>query len=223
VSSGGKGNSRATTSSQSSTTNEQTTVNQVDNRVFDLGGNGAVLVEGSGANITTTDFGAISGAADISRSALDLGRSALDSGNDVAIAGLDNAQRTYQGSLDFAGDVFGGAAAALEGSADRVARFATDALDSNSSLARETLASQSGLAGRAIDAVSDATGGVLDFASGLFTDALGAQKQLTDQNLTGLTALAKQTSASADDRVQKVALYAFVAVAAIMILPRLFK
>lgn len=205
MSSGGKGNSRATTSSQSNTTNEQTTVNQVDNRVFDLSGDGALLVSGAGANITTTDHGAISAATDISRAALDIGRSAFQSGADVAIAGLDNA-------LSLA-----------DASSERVARFASDALDANSALASETLASQSGLAGSAIDAVSDATSGVLDFAAGLFGDALGAQKQLTDQNLTGLTALAKQTSASADDRVQNVALYAFIAVAAILILPRIFK
>jgi hypothetical protein len=77
--------------------------------------------------------------------------------------------------------------------------------------------------GRAIDAISDAGAGVLDWASNLFDNALTQQSKLADQNLSGLQTLAMQTSASSDDRLQKVVIYALFAVAAIFVLPKVIK
>lgn len=162
-------------------------------------------------------------ATDISAAAIDLGRSGFESGEQVAFAGLDNARAAQEGAFSFAGDVITSALDTTGQASDRIAKFSYDVLDANTSLSREALASQSSLAGRAIDAVSDAGANVLDFAAGLFTEATEAQAQLTDQNLSGLTSLAHQTSASADDRVQKVALYAFIALVAALVLPRLIK
>jgi len=162
-------------------------------------------------------------AVDISSDAIDLGRSGFETGERVANAGLDNARAAYEGGLSFASDIVLNALDTTGQSAERVAKFSYDALDANSSLARATLDSQSSVAGRAIDAVADAGANVLDFAAGLFTEATQAQANLTDQNLSGLTSLAHQTSASADDRVQKVALYAFIALVAALVLPRLIK
>lgn len=155
---------------------------------------GITLANSSGNTIVTTDLGAISAATDISRDALALGQSALDSGNQVAIASINSA------------------ADSAESSADRVARFATDSLES-----------QSDLATQAINSVMDAGAGVLEFASGLFSDALSSQQKLTDQNIAGLTTLATQNSATSEDRIQKIVLYAIVAAAAIFILPKVIK
>lgn len=62
----------------------------------------------------------------------------------------------------------------------------------------------------------------LGFASDIFGQALGAQADLQSASFAGLQSLAMATSASSDDRVQKIALYAVLALAAVMVLPRLF-
>jgi len=192
------------------TTTTQNTTQVQESQVGVSDSAGAVTAGQVGGDFTvvTTDQGALATALDISRAATDLGRAGIESGEQVATAGLD---------------VVNNAIGSADQSAARVAQFAYDALDANSSLAKATLDSQSDVAGRALNAVSDAGSKVLDFAAQLFEDATSAQSNLTDQNLQGLTTLAKQTSASADDRVQKVALYAFVAIAAVLVLPRLFK
>ena len=207
--------SARTSTAQSQTTNTQN-LNLQDT-------SGITLANSNGNNITTTDFGALTAATDISRAALALGQSGINAGNEVAFVGLDNAQRAYMGALDFAGTALSRATDAAGGSADRVARFATESLDANSSLARETLASQSSIAGRAIDSVMDAGAGVLSFASGLFGDALKSQQTLTDQNIAGLTTLATQNSATSEDRIQKIVLYAIVAAALVFIVPKVVK
>lgn len=121
MSSGGKGNSRAQTSSQSSTTNSQTTLNQVDNRVFE-GGDGSVVVEGSSNSITTTDHGAIAAALDFGDDALGFGRSALDFGGEAIgrIADAADSDRgfladVFEGSSDFARNLFGDSLEAVTG------------------------------------------------------------------------------------------------------------
>jgi hypothetical protein len=94
MSSGGKGNSRANTSSQSSTTNSQTTVNQVDNRVF---GEGSQVIEGSGNYVVSTDFNAIG-------SATELAKKAVDVADSIARSGLDLSVRSTQSIADLSRD-----------------------------------------------------------------------------------------------------------------------
>jgi hypothetical protein len=98
---------------------------------------------GSNNTVTTTDFGAISGAADISQSALDLVRHSLgdilDTGERIANGGLENAQSAYAGSLDFASDIAKSAFDAYEGSADKVSKFAGDSIDRVAGFADRTL------------------------------------------------------------------------------------
>lgn len=86
----------------------------------------------------------------------------------------------------------------------------------------------------ALEQVADANASSLDVLAGLVSgafdnsktiarDALAASAQATSDAAAGFGALAKQTSASTDDRVGKVAMYAFAALAAVFVLPALFK
>lgn len=172
----GKGNSQNRTDSTSSTTNTQTTVNQVDNRVYQ------------------SDVNALLALTDISGDAFNLGRDAIDANLAATNASLDNAQQAYGRSLDFAADITSGAFDQVGEANDRITRFAGDSVT-----------------------------GILDFARDLFGDALSAQSDLADQNVAGLTALATQNSASSEDRISKIVIYAIVAIAAAFILPKVIK
>jgi hypothetical protein len=171
---------------------------------------GVTVANSTGTRITTTDQGTVKVAADISKAALNLGQSALDSNVSVVNAGLDHALAAYQSGLSFAGDTVGMAIDSANQSGDRVERFASDALDTNSDLAKTT-----------IGAVTDANSNILNFASSLFDDALGAQHALTDQNLSAVSGLASQVSQSAtqstNDAVTKLATIVAIAVAAVFI------
>lgn len=68
-----------------------------------------------------------------------------------------------------------------------------------------------GVSRDALDFASEVGGGVLDFARNLVGDTV-----------SGLQTLSQQTSQSSDDRVAKIAMYAFVAVAAVLVLPKMF-
>jgi hypothetical protein len=209
------GSSARTQTTQQQTTNTQN-LNLQDT-------SGVTLANSYGNTISTTDFGAIDAAADISHQAISLGRDALASNESIAYAGLDTALRAQQSGLDFAGDVTSRAFNETSAASDRVARFAVDALDSNSSLSRDVLASQSDLATKALTALSDAGAGILDFASNLFNDSLNAQSALADQNIQGLTTLAAQNTATSDDRFVKLVTVVAIAAAAIFIIPRFVK
>ena len=145
---------------------------------------------------------------------------------------LDHALAAYQGGLSFAGDVAGLAVDSANQSADRVDRFASDALDVNSNLARTTIGAVqdsgynalnavTGANANALSAVTGANANVLDFASSLFDNALNAQHALTDQNLGAVSGLASQVSQSAtqstNDAVTKLATIVAIAVAAVFI------
>lgn len=214
----------SSSSARTSTTQQQTTQTQNLN-LQDTAG--ITVADSKGVTINATDQGALNTALDISKAAANLGGGAIDTGERVAIAGLDNARSAYTGALDFAANAATSASDAWSGATDRVARFAADSLDTNSALSREVIASQGASANRALDTVANSTAGVLDFASGLFGQAIKAQTDLTDTNLAGVTALGKQVSQSAtqstNEAISKVAVYALVAVAAIFVLPAIFK
>lgn len=94
------------------------------------------------------------------------------------------------------------------------------------------------LAGRGLDFAQDVNADSLDFASDLTGTALeriadlaesgqsgviDAAGSLFDRAVSSISDLAMQTSQSTDDRVAKVAVYAFLAAAAAVVLPAVFK
>lgn len=172
--SGGKGNSRANTSSATHTSN--TTTTQIDN------------------SVRTSDFGAIQAALDIGIEALRMGESNVATAADLAGRGLDTALDATRGALDFSESV----------------------VNSNESVARESIQRISDFGGVAL-------GESLDFARDVFEGAGSALREVTQSNLEGLGQLAQQTTASSDDRVAKIAGYALLAVAAAFVLPALMK
>lgn len=202
MSSGGKGNSRANTAS--TTNNTQTTTNTVDNRVF---GEGAITLEGSGntVNQTMTDFDALRTAGEISADAIALGREGFITGADLAGRGIDTAigavRDTSRDAMDFAEFLSGRSLDTVTGLADSYATRTADTTREAFDFADRSLSTVAGLAGD-----------VGTFAKDLVGDTVQGFKDLT-----------MQTSASTDDRVGKVALYAFIAVAAVIVLPQLFK
>lgn len=127
-------------------------------------------------SVRTSDFGAITGAVEISKDALALGRDVVDSSTTLAGRGLDFAQDVNADSLDYGREI---SARAI----DRVADFAE--------LGQST--------------VVEAAGNLFDRAVGSISD------------------LAMQTSQSTDDRVAKVAVFAFLAAAAAVVLPAVLK
>lgn len=183
------------------TTSQASTVNTTNLNVQDTEG---LTVVGDSNAITTTDFGAIERAGEVSRAALDLGRDSLHIGADLAGRGLDNAfafgSDTVAGAFNFGRDVASDGFSFGTRSLDTVADFADSSLSVNAGLARDSL-----------DFARDVGGGVLDFAKGLVGDTV-----------SGLQSLSMQTSSTSDDRVAKIATYAFIAVAALVVLPKLF-
>jgi len=100
--------------------------------------------------------------------------------------------------------------------------------------AQASAAGALGFGKSALDTVAKANGDSLKLISGLITgafdnsktvvrDALDANAKATNDSISGFAALAKQTSASDGDKVGKVAMYAFVAIAAVFVLPAIFK
>jgi hypothetical protein len=198
-------------------------------------------IAGSGNVIQLTDQGALEAAGrigdtalnvalDISAEALDTGRSALRDSAELLGRGLDNAQAAQAGAFAF-GET------AIEANADtaqQALNFAGDTVRGTFGFARDvnrdSLEFGSDALGRVAQAGADtlsfgrsALESSLDFAGDLVGQAIKAQADLTADNLQGLGNLAKQTSASADDRVSKVALYAFAAIAAVFVLPAIFR
>lgn len=111
---------------------------------------------------------------------------------------------------------------------------ATDISGAAIALGNEAIASNSDVSIRGLDAAQDMYASSLsyagnsvdsayEFASGVFESALTAQQKLVDQSQAGNASLAQQVSQSAtqsvNEGVQKVALYALAAVAAILVLP----
>lgn len=79
------------------------------------GGDGSVVVDGSNNAITTTDHGAIADAFDFGRGALDFGGQALDSIADAADSDRSFLADVFEGSSDFARNLFGDSLEAVTG------------------------------------------------------------------------------------------------------------
>lgn len=167
---------------------------------------------------------------EISAAALDLGARANDNATDLGYSairtaeylggrGIDAAEFASANTLVATRDALDFGARSLAGVLDAVDMgyaYADNATARASNFAADAMLAGSGLAR---DAVSDA----LDYGRSMYSAAIGANQATTAANLSGLTALARETSASADDRVSKVAVYALMAVAAAMVLPAIFR
>lgn len=196
------------------TTSQASVVNTTNIGVEDVSG---ISIIGDGNRVTSTDYGAIDAAGNFANAALDVGLEALRMGS-------DNLDR----SLSFAGRATDAIVDVNRGAFDFGSSVVSDALSSQRDAVREisqfggvAIGEVAGANREALNAVLDAGSGVLDFARDIFSSSAQGQANLAQQNLTGLTALAKQTSESGDDRVTRVAMYAFLAVAAVFIIPKL--
>jgi hypothetical protein len=74
-----------------------------------------------------------------------------------------------------------------------------------------------------LDVLKGLVSGALDNSVTLARDSIAANRAATDSAITGFGSLAQQTSASDGDRISKVAMYAFAALAAVFVLPALFR
>jgi hypothetical protein len=182
-------------------------------------GTDGVAIGGDGNTVQVVDGGLVNAAADIGLEALELGRDSVEAAIDFAGRGQDNALAASRGALAFGETAISANERVVRGGFD----FAGDALSEVATFGGRAIGEVADFGGLAINQLRDAQIAGFDFASDLFDSALSAQANLTESNLDGLGQLAQQTSASADDRVTKVALYAFLAIAAVFVLPKLFE
>jgi hypothetical protein len=196
--------SRSSNQSQANQTQQTTTSNLNLQET-----SGITLADiGGPVNLTTTDFDAVSMAGELGTQAIDLGRRSVDNVVDFAGRGVDSivgaTRDVNRDSLDFAGQALDTVADFADSGRRDSLDFATGALDKSFNFAGQSLEAATQFA-------TDAGGSVLDFARDMVGNTVSGFKELT-----------MQTSASTDDRVAKVALYAFAAVAASVVLPKLF-
>lgn len=156
-------------------------------------------------NVQDTEGVTIANSSGVTITQTDFGAlaAAQDIGTEALRLGADNLET----AANLAGRSLDTAEFAVRGAFD----FGETAIGSQETIARDAISEIAEFGERALEMI---TGG--------FGDALGAQSRLTEQNLGGLTALARETSESADDRVSRTALFAFAAIAAIFVLPALF-
>jgi cobalamin biosynthesis Mg chelatase CobN len=192
----GKGNSKAKTTSTSSTT----TVNNIDNRVY-ASDQGAIDSAFEFAE-TTTDaiLTTVQEAFDFAGDSQIEAQAAV---SEVVRDGFEAVSESSRSALDFAGD-------ALTGSLD----FADAASERQSGTFRE-----------AFEFGRQTSEGAADFAANLFQSSLDAvtgvvaegQLQLGN-TVSNLNAIARQQSTSSDERIEGIARYAIVGVGAVVAL-----
>lgn len=145
--------------------------------------------------------------------------------NNTTTSYVDN--RVYQSDFGAVEAGTGVANRALDSMAD-VSRDAIDlgrsGLDAGTDNLNLGLGFAESVVGDSYDVVDSVVGrladnqdSALDFLSGLVDSFGNSAQKFTDQAISGFETLAVKSSESADDRVGKVALWAFAAVAAIMI------
>jgi hypothetical protein len=195
----------SSSSAKTSSSQQQTT----DTQNLNLQSSSGVNVVGS-SGVTVSDQGAIKAGVDIGKAAINLGQSGIDAGVGVANAGLDAAQAAYSGSLSLAGQ----AIASANTSADNVARYAVDAIDENSDLAKT-------LTGQNTSFATDLFNSVVSALSAANSQAIGGETATLDQALSSNATLAQQVSQSSqqsiNDAVVKLVTVIAIAGAAVLI------
>jgi hypothetical protein len=164
---------------------------------FDLGGNSV-----SGANKVASD------AVKANRDALD---SAFGFGSNALAGAFGSNADALTGAFKFGTSAMDNLAEVTKNSYEGALSFGTNALDTVRSLNSSSL-----------DLLGALASGAVDNSRTLARDAIDSNNAATKAAINGFQSLATQNSASSDDRLQKVVQYALVAIAAIMILPRLF-
>lgn len=136
---------------------------------------------------------------------------AVEAGTNVARDAITSNERVTGDAISAMSDVSSDAISLGRDALDS----ANDNLNLGLGFALDTYESSLVFGEKAIDAVSE---NARDFS-----DALANQNEsLISQTISGLQSLAKTTSESADDRVTRLGVWAFGAIAAIMILPAIF-
>lgn len=186
------GDKQQSTQNTSTVTNTQLAGGDIQgNAVY---GNRNILVQ--------TDQGALTAAADISRAAIELGRDSIASGESVNIAGLDNATRQLQNSLDF-----------NSRSIDKFVDYADNTTRGAFGFSADNLA-----------ASYDFSSGIGNKAFSFVEDVLQQNTGVVKDSLAGNAALARQVSQSSqqsiNDSVVKLATIAALAIAAIFVFRR---
>jgi hypothetical protein len=177
------------------------TLNITDGGAFSLVGDVASGAFGSLSDVSADAFGTV---ADVSSDALSLGRAAIDSSNDGLSKGLGYASDVYTSSLSFGRDI------------------TSDAIESIADSARSTTDALRGSQSDAFDFGGNVVSGLFDFVDNSFNRFTNATSDLAKQSIAGNQSLAKSTSESADDRVTRLGMYAFLAIGAILVLPAIF-
>jgi len=129
-------------------------------------------------------------------------------GGGVSLQSTTNVQTLDGGALNVAGNIASGA----YGLGSQALGLGAKSLDSIAKVNADSLTLLGGL-----------VSGAIDNSKTMARDAILAGSNTVSSAIAGFKSLAEQNSASSDDRVQKVAIYALVAFAAVMILPKLVK
>lgn len=211
-------------------TSQASTVNTTNLNVQDTDG---ITFAGSDSNVlNVTDGGAIAGALDFARGAFldvseatrDLGRAAIDSGTENLNRGLGFAESAYESSLGFGSDVIesnervaSDAISATSGLVDRLAQSHSQSLDIVAGTTGDALDKLAQSNTENLGALGNLVGKLFDFAGDAIDQASESAQDLAGQSIAGNQSLAKTTSESADDRVARIGLYGFAAIAAIFV------
>jgi len=129
-------------------------------------------------------------------------------GGGVSLQTTTNVNTLDGGALNVAGNIASGA----YGLGSQALGLGAKSLDAISAVNADSLTLLGGL-----------VSGAIDNSRTMARDAIQAGSNTVSSAIAGFKSLAEQNSASSDDRVQKVALYAFLALAAVFVLPPLFK
>jgi hypothetical protein len=188
----GKGSSNARTRSDSQSTTNTTTVNNVDNRVFQ------------------SDFGAIEAASGIAGNALALSESALRATGDATERAFSFGNDALNSSLDAAG-----------GLATRAFDFSRDAVSGALGFGADAVSSIERVNADSIDFLGALVSNSIDASKTIAREGAQANQSVLADALGGFQKLAVQNSETDSDKMTKVIGLALAAVVAVLVLPKL--
>lgn len=201
----------------------------------DIGEGAVTVADSDNVTITTTDFGALDGvfgilrdvaagverlgagalqgSADVSEDVLQFGGRALDAQSDVVARSLATVELATTRGSDAIRDVSEFAIGKQYDTSGRALDFGESALRDVRGTAESAIGEVRDTAGRALDFGERVLGEVGAFLG----DTLAANRTLVQDNIAGLTALARDTSQTGDDRIVKVVAIAIGGVALIFV------
>jgi len=133
-------------------------------------------------------------------------------------AGTDVANNALGGMVDVSLDAISLGSDALDASTTNLTRgldFAADAYANSLTFAGDTTQNSLGFAGSLVDQLFSFTTNAID--------TVGTQaRNLASDSIAGNQSLAVATSESGDDKIVRIGMYAFAAIAAVLVLPAVF-